>query len=70
MGLNLEDVLKNVIIIDNKIEKNLNYVFDEKLGYLIIKLENLGIGMKVLVVIYLLVFKMSDEIKNILKYFD
>lgn len=29
-GLNLEDALKNAIIIDDKIEKNLNYAFDEK----------------------------------------
>lgn len=69
-GLNLEDALKNAIIIDNKIEKNLNYAFDEKLGYLTTKLENLGTGMKASVVIHLPALKMSDEIKNISKHLD
>ncbi|AGX41223.1 protein arginine kinase [Clostridium saccharobutylicum] len=69
-GLNLEDALKNAIIIDDKIEKNLNYAFDEKLGYLTTKLENLGTGMKASVVIHLPALKMSDEIKNISKHLD
>lgn len=67
-GLNLEDALKNAIIIDDKIEKNLSYAFDEKLGYLTTKLENLGTGMKASVVIHLPALKMSDEIKNISKH--
>lgn len=67
-GLNLEDALKNAIIIDDKIEKNLSYAFEEKLGYLTTKLENLGTGMKASVVIHLPALKMSDEIKNISKH--
>lgn len=69
-GLNLDDALQNAIIIDDKIEKNLNYAFDEQLGYLTASLVNLGTGMKASVIIHLPALTMSDEIKNISKHIN
>lgn len=67
-GLNLDDAYKNAIIVDDRIEKKLNYAFDEQLGYLTTCLSNLGTGMKTSIVIHLPALTMSDEIKNISKH--
>jgi len=66
-GLNLEEALKKATSIDDKIEKNFDYAFDEKLGYLTTSPENVGTGMKASVIVHLPALTMSEEIKNISK---
>lgn len=67
LGLNLEDSLNNVVEIDEIIEKNIKYAFDEELGYLSSSIENVGSGMNVQVLIHLPAITMSEEIENIAK---
>lgn len=66
-GLSLENIFNNAMNIDDKIERNINYAFDEQLGYLTSSPVNLGTGMKVSVMIHLPALTMSDEITNIRK---
>lgn len=66
-GLNLEDVLESIVSIDEKIEGNIKYAFDEQFGYLTSSIENVGAAMKVSVLIHLPALTMSEEIKNISK---
>lgn len=66
-GLNLEKAFEKVASIDDKIEKNFDYAFDETLGYLTTSPENIGTGMKTSVIIHLPALTMSEEIKNISK---
>ena len=66
-GLNLEEVLENVVSIDEKIEENIKYAFDEEFGYLTSNLQNIGAAMKVHVLIHLPAITMSEEIENISK---
>ena len=46
-GLNLEEALDNVVNIDEKIEENIKYAFDEDFGYLTSRIENVGAAMNV-----------------------
>ncbi|AWK50407.1 protein arginine kinase [Clostridium beijerinckii] len=66
-GLNLEEAFEKATSIDDKIEKNFDYAFDEKLGYLTTSPEHIGTGMKASVIIHLPALTMSEEIKNISK---
>ena len=66
-GLNLEEAFQKATSIDDKIEKNFDYAFDETLGYLTTSPENIGTGMKASVIIHLPALTMSEEIKNISK---
>jgi len=66
-GLNLEEAYDKATSIDDKIEKNFDYAFDETLGYLTTSPENIGTGMKASVIIHLPALTMSEEIKNISK---
>lgn len=66
-GLNLEEALNNAMNIDDKIEKNFDYAFDETLGYLTSSPENIGTGLKASVVLHLPALTMSEEIKNVSK---
>lgn len=66
-GFNLEEAFKSAISIDDKIEKNFDYAFDETLGYLTASPENIGTGMKASVVVHLPALTMSEEIKNVSK---
>ena len=66
-GLNLEKTFEKVVSIDDKIEKNFDYAFDETLGYLTTSPENIGTGLKASVIIHLPALTMSEEIKNISK---
>ena len=66
-GLNLEEAFEKATSIDDKIEKNFDYAFDEKLGYLTTSPENIGTGMKASVILHLPALTMSEEIKNISK---
>lgn len=66
-GLNLEEAFNKAANIDDKIEKNFEYAFDDKLGYLTSSPESVGTGMKASVVLHLPAITMSEEIKNISK---
>ncbi|BCZ44072.1 protein-arginine kinase [Clostridium gelidum] len=66
-GLNLEEAFQKATSIDDKIEKNFDYAFDENLGYLTASPENIGTGMKASVIIHLPALTMSEEIKSISK---
>lgn len=66
-GLNLEDAFSNATVIDDKIEKNFDYAFNENLGYLTASPSHLGTGMKASVRIHLPALTMSEEINNVLK---
>lgn len=66
-GLNLEEAFKKATIIDDKLEKNFDYAFDEKLGYLTASPENIGTGMKASIILHLPALTMSEEIKNLSK---
>ncbi|EKQ52117.1 MULTISPECIES: protein arginine kinase [unclassified Clostridium] len=66
-GLNLEETFENAMNIDDKIEKNFDYAFDETLGYLTTSPENIGTGLKASVILHLPALTMSEEIKNISK---
>ena len=66
-GFSLEEAFERAINIDDKIEHNFDYAFDENLGYLTSSPENIGTGMKAAVVLHLPALTMSEEIKNISK---
>ncbi|WP_297429418.1 protein arginine kinase [Clostridium sp.] len=66
-GLNLEETFEKAMNIDDKIEKNFDYAFDETLGYLTTSPENIGTGLKASVILHLPALTMSEEIKNISK---
>ena len=66
-GLNLEEAFEKATNIDDKIEKNFDYAFNETLGYLTTSPENIGTGMKASVILHLPALTMSEEIKNISK---
>lgn len=66
-GLKLEEIFERATVIDDKIEENFDYAFDETLGYLTASPENIGTGMKASVVLHLPALSMSEEINNISK---
>lgn len=66
-GFNLEETFNKATDIDDKIEKNFNYAFDETLGYLTSSPENIGTGLKASAVVHLPALTMSEEIKNVSK---
>lgn len=66
-GLNLEEAFSNATDIDDKIEKNFEYAFDDRIGYLTSSPESVGTGMKASVILHLPAITMSEEIKNISK---
>lgn len=66
-GLSLNDVLTSSMDIDNRIEKNFSYAYDEELGYLTSSLDNIGTGMNAYVTMHLPALNMSGEISNISK---
>ncbi len=66
-GLKLEEIFERATSIDDKIEKNFDYAFDETWGYLTSSPENIGTGMKASVVIHLPALSMSEEINNMSK---
>lgn len=66
-GLNLEEAFNKAMKLDDIIERNFDYAFDEKLGYLTSSPENIGTGLKASVILHLPALTMSEEIKNIAK---
>lgn len=68
-GFNLNETLEYAIGLDNKIEKNINYAFDEQLGYLTSNLNDVGTGLKASVMIHIPALTMNKEIDNMAKDF-
>lgn len=66
-GFNIQDAFEEAMRLDNKIEENFCYAYDDELGYLTSSLDILGTAMKVSVIMNLPALKMSEEIKNISK---
>lgn len=66
-GLSLEEILTSSMEIDNKMEENFSYAYDEELGYLTASLDNVGTGLNAYVIMHLPALKMSDEIANVSK---
>lgn len=66
-GLNLEEAFTRATNLDNQIEKNFDYAFDETLGYLTSSPENIGTALKASAILHLPALTMSEEIKNISK---
>ncbi|KHD34707.1 ATP:guanido phosphotransferase [Clostridium acetobutylicum] len=65
-GLNLEEAYECIDRIDDKIEENLDYAFDEKIGYLTACPTNIGTGMRASVMIHLPALSMNNEMPRIL----
>lgn len=66
-GCNLIEEFNQVNRIDDIIEKNVNYAFDNKLGYLTSSPCNIGTGMKCSVVIHLPILEFKNLIKDYVK---
>jgi protein arginine kinase len=65
-GLNLDDAYDMADKLDNLLEENLDYAFDEKLGYLTTCPTNLGTGLRASVMIHLPALTLNNEIEEIL----
>lgn len=66
-GLDLQESFNMLTKIDDKIERNVHYAFDESLGYLTTRPTNLGTGMKVSVNVHLPALTFNNEIENFSK---
>lgn len=64
-GFNLEETYKCAQELDDLIEDNLEYAFDEKLGYITACPTNLGTGLRASVMMHLPVLTMNGEINKI-----
>lgn len=65
-GLNLKDAYDRADKFDNIIEENLEYAFDERLGYLTSCPTNLGTGLRASVMLHLPALAMNNEINDVL----
>lgn len=65
-GLNLEEVYDVSGSIDDLLEENLEYAFDEKLGYLTACPTNLGTGLRASVMLHLPSLSLSNQINGLL----
>lgn len=65
-GLNLDEAMNYASKLDNLLEGNLEYAFDEKLGYLTSCPTNLGTGLRASVMLHLPALSMSNEINGVL----
>ncbi|AYD39225.1 protein arginine kinase [Clostridium fermenticellae] len=65
-GFNLEGAYDYSDKIDDLLEQNLNYAFDEKLGYLTACPTNIGTGLRASVMIHLPALSISNKIAGIL----
>lgn len=64
---NIQEAFQEAMKLDNKIEENFCYAYDDELGYLTSSLDIVGTAMKISVIMNLPALKMSEEIKNISK---
>ncbi|MCY6483528.1 protein arginine kinase [Clostridium aestuarii] len=65
-GLNLKEAYEFCNKLDDLLEKNLDYAFDEKLGYLTSCPTNLGTGLRASVMVHLPALTMNREIVGLL----
>jgi protein arginine kinase len=66
-GLQLEECWRELNRLDDRIEAQVDYAFDEKLGYLTACPTNLGTGIRVSVMLHLPALKMSSEVDKVLR---
>jgi protein arginine kinase len=66
-GFNLKEPYDTANKLDNLLEENISYAFDEKLGYITACPTNLGTGLRASVMIHLPALTMNDEMNGILK---
>ncbi|WP_138205878.1 protein arginine kinase [Haloimpatiens lingqiaonensis] len=64
-GLNLKEAYETANILDNKLEENMQFAFDEKLGYLTACPTNLGTGLRASVMLHLPALVMEKEIEQV-----
>lgn len=65
-GFNLMNAYEELNKIDDILEENINYAFDEKLGYLTACPTNLGTGMRASVMVHLPALAMNNEMRRVL----
>lgn len=65
-GLQLKEALDLADKIDDVMEENLRYAYDEELGYLTSCPTNIGTGLRASVMLHLPALVMTDQIKNVL----
>lgn len=65
-GFNLEEAHDLADKLDNLLEENLDYAFDEKLGYLTACPTNIGTGLRASVMLHLPALSMNNEMNRIL----
>lgn len=65
-GFNLMNAYEELNKIDDILEENVNYAFDEKFGYLTACPTNLGTGMRASVMVHLPALSMNNEIGGVL----
>lgn len=66
-GYNIDEAYKSMNLLDEKMEKDLEYSFDDSLGYITSKIENLGTGMRAAVMLHIPMLVLKDEIFSIAK---
>jgi len=64
-GLNLEEAYDLTDKLDNLLEENIEYAFDEKLGYLTACPTNLGTGLRASVMIHLPALAINNEMDSV-----
>lgn len=64
-GLQLDEALKQIDKIDDLLEQNLDFAFDEKIGYLTACPTNVGTGMRASVMMHLPALTMMEKIGQI-----
>lgn len=65
-GLNLKEAYEMADKVDNLLEENLDYAFDEKLGYLTACPTNLGTGLRASVMVHLPALSINGEMSGVL----
>jgi len=66
-GLQLEECWAELNRLDNRVEEQVDYAFDEKLGYLTACPTNIGTGIRVSVMLHLPALRMSGEVEKVLR---
>jgi protein arginine kinase len=66
-GFNVKEPYDMAGKLDNLLEENIDYAFDEKLGYITACPTNIGTGLRASVLIHLPALTMNDEMNGILK---
>lgn len=65
-GLNLQEAYEMADKVDNLLEENLDYAFDEKFGYLTACPTNLGTGLRASVMVHLPALSINNEMSGVL----